>query len=317
MFRVVRGRIIGRRKAASIRMPLPTLVLPLRRAALAACTALLAACAATPGGGASTKLALVIGNAAYENAPALSNPVNDANDMCAALRGVGFSTLCHTNLRDRAEFDARVKEYVDRLGPNTVGLVYYSGHGVQASNANFLIPTEVSVKTATEDPLRVLYGLDELFDRLRQKPTRFQLVILDACRTDLFPQGQPKGGGRGATTTTRTPLLRSLEIVGRASSGLARIQDAPPSTIVLYATASKGAAYDGIGRNGPLTKHVLMHIGTSGLLVGDFIGRVTAGVESETERAYRKRQTPFQYGSFSGKFCFAGCPGDGRPPVMH
>lgn len=297
-------------------MPLTALAVLLRRAVLAACTALLAACAAAPRDPGSAKLALVIGNAAYENAPALSNPVNDATDMCAALRKVGFTTLCHTNVRDRTEFDARVKEYVDGLGSDSVGVVYYSGHGVQAGNANFLIPTQASVKTATEDPWRVLYGLDELFDRLRQKPTRFQLVILDACRTDLFPQGPRSTAGRGATTGTRTPLLRSLETVGRASSGLVRIQDAPPSTIVLYATASKDAAYDGDGRNGPLTKHVLKHIGTSGLLLDDFIGRVTAGVVNETDR-YEKRQTPFKYGSFIGKFCFAGCPGDGRPPPLN
>jgi uncharacterized caspase-like protein len=288
-----------------------------RGAMFALCAALLVACAGTPAGRGGARLALVIGNAAYENAPVLSNPINDANDMCATLRGVGFTTLCHTNLRDRAEFDARVRDYVDRLGPNTVGVVYYSGHGVQAGNANFLIPTQVSVKTATEDPLRVLYGLDELFDRLREKHTRFQFVVLDACRTDLFPKDRREAGGRGPVAGTRTPLLRSLETTGRASSGLARIQDAPASTIVLYATASSDAAYDGAGRNGPLTKHVLRHIGTSGLLLDDFINLVTAGVANETDRAYGKRQTPFKYGSFSERFCFAGCPGEGRPPTMH
>lgn len=260
------------------------------------------------------KLALVIGNAAYENAPALSNPVNDATDMCAALGRVGFKTLCHTNVRNRAEFDARVKDYVDQLTPKTVGVFYYSGHGVQAGNANFLIPTQVQPKSATEDPLRVLYSVDELFDRLRQNPTRFQLVILDACRTDLFAQTARPPSGRGPNSAAPTTLIRSLDTVARASNGLAPIKDAPPATMVLYATASKDAAFDGEGRNGPLTKHVLEHIGTKGLPVEEFIKRVTIGVETETARDYRKRQTPFIYGSFSGKFCFAGCPGDGEVP---
>ena len=60
----------------------------------------------------------MIGNAAYENAPALVNPVNDAADMCATLSKLGFKTLCHINVRNRAEFDARVKDYVEQLGPN-------------------------------------------------------------------------------------------------------------------------------------------------------------------------------------------------------
>ena len=300
----------------SILMPVPYLVALLRLTALAACTALLAACAATPRGGGSAKLALVIGNAAYENAPTLRNPTNDAADMCAALRRVGFTTLCHTNLRDRAEFDARVKDYVDQLGPNSVGVFYYSGHGVQASNANFLIPTQVQPKTAAEDPLRVLYSVDDLFDRLRQKPTRFQLVILDACRTDLFAPPAPRQpSGRGLNTTARPSLIRSLETVGRANTGLARINDAPPGTMVLYATASKEAASDGVGRNGPLTEHILRHIGTYGLPVMDFISRVTKGMETETPVHDGRRQTPYIYGSFSGKFCFAGCDDIPLPPV--
>lgn len=294
-------------------VPRPSRPTLLRRAAPVA-FALLAACAAPAQRGASAKLALIIGNAAYQNAPALKNPANDAADMCAALRRLGFRTLCHTDLRDRAEFDARVNDYIAQLGPNSVGVVYYSGHGVQVDSANFLIPTQVQPKSATENPLGVLYGVDDLFDRLRQKPTRFQFVILDACRTDLFAPAAPPVAGRGPAGPARTGLVRALQATGRAGSGLAPIKDAPPATMVLYATAARDAAFDGDGRNGPLTKHILRHIGTYGLTVEQFNKLVTAGVETETERDYRKRQTPYTYGSFSGRFCFAGCPGEDPPP---
>ena len=118
-------------------------VLPVLSASLVL-TVGLGACAVAPRD-ASPKLALVVGNASYENAPALGNPVNDANDMCAALRRLGFETMDHTNLRDRSGFDSRVKDYVGQLGPNTVGVVYCSGHGVQAGNSNFLIPTQAHI----------------------------------------------------------------------------------------------------------------------------------------------------------------------------
>jgi uncharacterized caspase-like protein len=280
------------------------------------CSAALAACTSIPRDDGSARLALVIGNAAYENAPALTNPVNDATDMCAALRSVGFKTLCHTNVRDRAEFDAHVKDYVDQLGPRSVGVFYYSGHGVQAGGANFLIPTQVQPKAATEDPLRVLYGVDDLFNHLRQKSTTFQLVILDACRTELFASTSRPVSGRGMNADGPS-LVRSLDVVAHASNGLAPITDAPPGTMVLYATAAKGAAFDGDGRHGPLTKHILMHLGERGLPVEEFIKRVTSGVENETTRDYGKRQTPFIYGSFSGKFCFAGCPGESIVPPVY
>ena len=101
--------------------------------------------------------------------------------------------------------------------------------------------------------------------------------------------------------------------MSRASNGLAEINGVPPGTMVFYATASKEAAFDGEGRNGPLTKHVLQHIRTPGLEVGAFFKRVTRAVETETVRDYGKRQTPFISGSFTGEFCFALCPGEGDP----
>ncbi len=274
---------------------------------VAACALLLTGCAGAPRPG-PAKVALVIGNAAYENAPALANPANDAADMCEALRKAGFRTLCHTNLRDRAEFEARVAEYTNLLGPDAVGVVHYSGHGVQAGGANYLIPTRVQPASAAEDPRRVLFAVDDLFARIGKARTQFQLVILDACRADLF--GTPAAAaGRGADAS-RSTLLRALAAVPRAGSGLQPIQDAPAGTIVLYATAARDVAFDGEGRNGPLTKHILAHIGTRGLYVEEFLKRVIVGVERETLKDYRKRQTPYIYGSFGGRYCFAGCPGE-------
>ncbi|WOB09514.1 caspase family protein [Piscinibacter gummiphilus] len=260
------------------------------------------------------KVALVIGNAGYDNVVKLVNPTNDAADMFTSLKKLGFKATCATDVRDRAEFDQLVKAYVATLDAGAVGVFYYSGHGVQAGHGNYLIPTQVQLKSAAEDPTRVLYAVDDLFDRLRQRRARFQLVVLDACRADLFAQAEHKPGSRSAAAP-RSNLVRALETVARASNGLAPIKDAPPGTMVLYATASKDLAFDGDGRNGPLTKHILEHIETRGIYVEEFIKRVTLGVEQETLRKYRKRQTPFIYGSFSGKFCFAGCPGDHDVPV--
>jgi uncharacterized caspase-like protein len=178
---------------------------------------------------------------------------------------------------------------------------------VQAGNENFLIPTQAEQKAATEDPLRVLYGVDALFAPLRQKPIRLQLVILDACRTDLF--------ARAPSTTGRSKLVSSLETVAGAKNGLAPIKDAPPSTMVLYATASKSTAFDGgEARNSPLTRQVLANIGTRGQPLSEFFSRVTQGVANETAQNYGAQQTPFIYGSYSGNFCFAGCPGEANVP---
>jgi uncharacterized caspase-like protein len=195
-------------------------------------------------------------------------------------------------------------------------VVYYSGHGVQAGNANFLIPTQVQPKAVTENPLRLLYGLDDLFQRMRQKQAKLQFVILDACRTDLFAQPAATPTGGGSVASGRGNLAKSLQVTAGANNGLASIQDAPPSTLVLYATAAKDITFVGEGRNGPLTEQVLKHMGTYGLQVTDFVKRVINGVQDETPRVYGKRLTPFTYGSFGGSFCFTDCGVPPPPPPL-
>ncbi len=282
----------------------------------------LAGCmSAGPGAGPPARLALVIGNAAYENARPLNNPVNDAQDMCRALRDLGFVAICRTNVATRAEFGALLDDYVSRLGPATVGVVYYAGHGVQVNGANFLVPTQGQPLGTGASPLSALFGLDELFERLRERPSRLNIIMLDACRTELFAEDGRSGTGRGggaaaaAAPAAGSRLMRELRALPRSASGLATIQgEAPPNTKVLYATASKAAAFDGEGRNGPLTKHILRHIATRDQPLETFFNRVTGDVETETLRELAKRQSPFTYGSFAGKFCFNGCPGDTPPP---
>src|SRR5262249_19745818 len=53
---------------------------------------------------AEKRVALVIGNGAYQNAPRLPNPGNDAQDVAAALRRVGFEAILGLDL-DRAGID--------------------------------------------------------------------------------------------------------------------------------------------------------------------------------------------------------------------
>ena len=107
-----------------------------------------------------------------------------------ATRG-GFKTLCDTSVRDRSEFEVRVKACTSQPEANAVGVCYYSDHGVQAGNANFLIPTQVQPTAAMADPTAVLYAVDDLFTRPSQQTTRFHPVMMDPCRTDLFARAGP------------------------------------------------------------------------------------------------------------------------------
>ncbi len=258
--------------------------------------------------GGAPRLAWVLGNSGYQGMTALKNPAHDAQDMCASLQRLGFETLCHTDVRDRATLLKQFNEFAERLTPATQGLIYYAGHAVQINGRNYLVPTQASVRSLADVPQQ-LVDLQILMDALRKQGNTFNVVILDACRQDPFSDTPDPHLGASADHGN---LLRGLgprlaSSKGPMSYGLAPIQDAPEGAIVFYATGANDVALDGSGRNGLLTKHLLQHIETPGIPVEDMIKRVSAGVQSESRHLARKAQTPYVYSSFTGEFCFASC----------
>ncbi len=93
------------------------------------------------------RVALLIGNSAYRNAPALANPKNDAQDMAAALKALGFAVILGTDLDKRA-MDQKVLEFANALSGAGAGVFHYSGHGLQVASMNYLVPVDASLESA-------------------------------------------------------------------------------------------------------------------------------------------------------------------------
>jgi len=227
--------------------------------------------------GASPKrVALLIGNAAYAGAP-LSNPVNDASDLAAALKARGFDTVVALN-SSRSDMTARVRSFVDKLEPGAVALFYYAGHGMQVRGKNYIIPVDAKVQSEA-DVLDQGIEIDAILQRLEMKSAAINLVILDACRNN--------------------PFTRSY------GGGLASI-DAPKGTLIAFATSPGKVALDGKGRNGVFTKHLLANIGVPGLKVEDVFKRVRIGVTEESQG----QQVPWENTSLTGDFYFIAPTGE-------
>ena len=230
------------------------------------------------------RVALVIGNSAYKEAP-LRNPANDATDMAATLRGLGFSVTLKTNA-DTRQMRAAIREFAQSLKRGGVGLFYFAGHGVQSRNGrNFLIPVGAYLKDEFEledeavDANRVLAGMEEAGNRVN-------IVILDACRNN--------------------PFSRSWR---SASNGLAQMS-APAGSFVGFATAPGQVAADGSGRNGLYTKHLLESLKAGDPDIDRVFTRVTAAVAKETGN----KQVPWKSSSLTGDFHFRQTA-DGAQPV--
>ncbi|MFM9886955.1 MAG: SUMF1/EgtB/PvdO family nonheme iron enzyme [Burkholderiales bacterium] len=222
---------------------------------------------------AGERVALVIGNAAYKQSP-LANPVNDATDMAAALRTVGFRVITRHNADRRAMREA-FDEFATALRRAQVGLFYFAGHGVQVRGSNYLIPLGADIKSEADveiDAVDANYALRTM----EEAQAKVSILILDACRDNPFAR-----------------TFRS------ASRGLAEMRGATGSFIA-FATAPGTQASDGKGRNGIYTKHLLASLREPDTDISKVFQRTRAEVVRETGG----KQTPWEATSLIGDFSF-------------
>ena len=230
---------------------------------------------------AELRIALVIGNGGYETAP-LNNPVNDARLMAATLRGVGFEVIERIDA-DQKAMKRAIQEFGERLeqaGQDGVGLFYFSGHGVQVGGVNYLIPIDTSINRESDVDIEAV-SANAVLGTMEFARNRLNIVILDACRNN--------------------PYARSFRSAAR---GLARM-DAPRGTLVAYATAPGGVAFDGEGANSPYTSALAQAMQAPGLKVEEAFKQVRLSVMAETG----EQQVPWEASSLTGDFYFS--PGSG------
>jgi len=224
--------------------------------------------------GNESRLALVIGNSSYSDAP-LANPVNDANAIAKTLQSLGFKVMLRTNV-SQSQMRQAVREFGDALhSQRGVGLFYFAGHGMQINSRNFLIPVGTDIRREYEiEDQSVDAG--SVLAMMQSAKARVNIVILDACRNNPFARSFRSG-----------------------TVGLAPMQ-APAGTLLAFATAPGEVASDGSGANGLYTQHLLQNLTTPGLKIEDVFKNVRASVRRDSGN----RQTPWENTSLEGDFYF-------------
>jgi invasion protein IalB len=226
---------------------------------------------------ADRRVALVVGNSAYQNVGELRNPVNDAVKIGAMLKAMGFDVDVR---RDVGIVDMRraVGDFADAARNADIAVVFYSGHGIEVDGTNYLIPIDARLERDfdVEDETISLDRVLKVIDPAK----RLRLVMLDACRNNPF-----------AKTMKRSAASRSI---GR---GLARVDPVSADTYVAFAARAGSIADDGDGPNSPFTTAVLKHLTVPGLDVRQAFGFVRDEVMSATSN----RQEPWVYGSLGGR----------------
>ena len=225
------------------------------------------------------RVALLVGNGAYKQSP-LTNSVNDAVDLNASLKNLGFQTLLVQNA-SLATMRQKTREFAELALNADVALIFFSGHGIEYRGNNYLIPTSAgSLKEfeVEDETFNVARWMDMLETQKGANKQRVNIVILDACRDNAF--------SRGWRNTNR---------------GLARM-DAPSGTILAYATAPGKLASDGSAgeRNSPYTKNLLRAIQQPNVPVEQVFKDVRRMVVEQT----KGEQVPWENSSLIGNFVF-------------
>jgi uncharacterized caspase-like protein len=221
------------------------------------------------------RTALVIGNANYTQIPSLKNPVNDARDMAAKLRGLGFDVTSASDL-DRRGMENAIRDFGRKIrSKKGDALFYYAGHGVERDGRNYLIPLRADI-VDPEDLAYKAVDVGQLLGQLESAKNGVNIIVLDACRNNPYENFR-----------------------GIAVSGLASITG-PTGSLIAFSTSPGDVAADGKGRNGIFTKHLLAAMDQPGATLDETFQQVRRNVARETGRA----QIPWSNSSVIGDFYF-------------
>jgi hypothetical protein len=227
------------------------------------------------------RLALLIGECKYAGGESgcspLKNSCKDGIDMAVALREMGFDVMQVSDGSYREMYE-KINEFGDKLKNYTVGLFYYSGHGMQVDGNNYLIPIDAVIK-GKEDVRFSCVDANRVLAKMEAAGTKANFVILDACRTNPFERSWSRDG---------------------SSPGLATM-DAPVGTLIAYATSPNKTSSDGVGSNGMYTAQLLKFMRQKNMKVEDVFKSVRKAVVTES----MNKQVPWESSSLIGDFYFA------------
>lgn len=228
---------------------------------------------------ADRRVALVIGNSAYQHVPALATPAKDARAMAAMFQKAGYDVVNAVYDVGDLELKRAVRQFEDTSANADVAVVYYAGHGIEVHGINYLVPVDAKLASDrdADDEAITLERLVGSIDGVK----RLRVIILDACRDDPF---------------ARTMKQQRTGAEGGATAGLSAVQPTSASTLIAYAAKGGSVATDAPGDHSPFTTALLDNVFTPGLDIRLAFGRVRDEVLKKTAN----QQEPFVYGSLDG-----------------
>jgi hypothetical protein len=242
-------------------------------------------------GGEPRRLALVVGSSGDDTWGKLATTQNDANLIAGVLTRQGFKLSGGVALidPDKPHLEQAIRQFAHAIGPGTVALFYYAGHGVQAHARNFIVPAGAAIPQTEGDYDRNLVALDDdVLRQMQQANGRLNILVLDACRD------HPPVLSHGVAAQGTQQSAMGLAPMGAPS--------ATSGTMIIYSTGPNSIARDGAngGADSPFASAFAAAVSAGGLEIRDVFDRVQASVDQVTNH----QQQPWISYSMADKFYF-------------
>src|SRR6516165_3818968 len=227
---------------------------------------------------AERRVALIVGNSAYHNAPILANPERDARAIADMFQKAGYEVTTAFNVGN-LDFKRSIRKFEDAATDADIAVIYYAGHGLEIHGTNYLIPVDAKL-ASDRDADDEAITLDRLVESV-DSAKRLRLIILDACRDNPF---------------TRTMKAQRTASVRGIYSGLGAVEPTGKDELIAYAAKAGSTAEDGGGDHSPFATALIDNLFVPGLDIRLAFGRVRDEVLKKTGYT----QEPFVYGSLGG-----------------
>jgi uncharacterized caspase-like protein len=133
----------------------------------------------------ASKIALVIGNGHYPDANApLTQPINDARALTAALRRNGFDVDVVEDA-SREDMGRAIGRLKSKIKPDSVVMLFFGGYGVQVGRESYMIPVDAAIWRES-DVRRSGYSVESVLDVMKEQGARAKLVVIDASRRNPY-----------------------------------------------------------------------------------------------------------------------------------
>jgi uncharacterized caspase-like protein len=183
----------------------------------------------------ASRLALVIGNGHYPDASApLTQPINDARALTAALRRNGFDVDVVEDA-SRDDMSRAIGRLKSRIRPDSVVMLFFGGYGVQVGRESYMIPVDAAIWKEA-DVRRQGFSIEQVLELMQAQGARAKLAVVDASR--------------------RNPYERRFRTF---SHGLAPIT-APDNALILSSATPGKVAEDSLGTHSVLMTELLNNI---------------------------------------------------------